>query len=333
MSSALRIVPFAAVLALVAVTFVPTARADSKDLTLGEFRLAKPADKAIIDGDTIRVEGLDSSLRLLGIDTEETFKKEANRTAANTNFRKYVTEMVASSTKPIKFGTPMGEEAKKFAQRFFSGRDTVRLDIDEKGRDKGYYGRYLVYVMIKKGGKWVNYNVECVRAGMSPYFTKYGRSARFHDEFVAAEKEARAAKRGIWKPGAKGYPDYAARLKWWGEREKAVAHFKELYEGKEGYYQLGLEEDWDKLLAAKGKKVIVFGTVGDIDLEHSPSRAFLGHRKNMDFAIISFDKERLAALHLEKFDGQYIYVEGEASEYKGRPQFRADRGQLRIWTE
>ena len=45
-----------------------------------------------------------------------------------------------------------------------------------------------------KGGTWVNYNVEAVRAGMGPYFPKYGQSRRFHPEFVAAQEEARKAK-------------------------------------------------------------------------------------------------------------------------------------------
>ena len=138
---------------------------------------------------------------------------------------------------------------------------------------------------------------------------------------------------GIWKKGAKAYTDYDVRLKWWNQRGDAVKSFKARFGGKEGYYQLGVEGDWDKLVAAKGKKVIVFGTVGKIDLEHSPSWAFLGHKKNMDFSIISFEKERLEALHLEKFAGQYIYVEGVVSLYKGRPQFRADRGKLRIWAD
>src|SRR5690348_1544606 len=48
-------------------------------LVIGEF----PIDGAnsVIDGDTIRVKGLDSSLRLLAIDTEETFKKPFEREA------------------------------------------------------------------------------------------------------------------------------------------------------------------------------------------------------------------------------------------------------------
>ena len=45
-------------------------------LSLGEFALAPGA---VVDGDTLKVSGLDASLRLLGIDTEETFKSEKDK--------------------------------------------------------------------------------------------------------------------------------------------------------------------------------------------------------------------------------------------------------------
>ena len=41
-------------------------------------------------------------------------------------------------------------------------------------------------------GEWVNYNLECVKAGYTPYFVKYGRARRFHKEFVEAQDQARA---------------------------------------------------------------------------------------------------------------------------------------------
>ena len=70
--------------------------------------------------------------------------------------------------------------------------DTAFLDRYTVGA-----GRYLAYVMVKKDGNWVNYNIECVRHGFSPYFVKYGRSRRFHREFLEAQKLARDAKLGI----------------------------------------------------------------------------------------------------------------------------------------
>src|SRR5690606_39944458 len=82
---------------------------------------------------------------------------------------------------------------------------TVRLERDQHGEIRDFYGRYLAYVFAKKDGKWVNYNIEVVRAGYTPYYQKYGRSRRFHEEFMQAEAEARAAKRGIWDPYTESY--------------------------------------------------------------------------------------------------------------------------------
>ena len=80
--------------------------------------------------------------------------------------------------------------------KFFEGADKVRLERDHPAEIRDAYQRYLAYVFVQKGGTWVNYNVESVRAGMGPYFPKYGNSRRFHDDFVKAQQEAMEAKRG-----------------------------------------------------------------------------------------------------------------------------------------
>ena len=49
-------------------------RLETPGLVIGEFTLD---DHAVVDGDTIRVAGLRTTLRLLAIDTEETFKSLA----------------------------------------------------------------------------------------------------------------------------------------------------------------------------------------------------------------------------------------------------------------
>ena len=122
----------------------------------------------------------------------------------------------------------------------------MRLERDHPGEIRDFYGRYLAYVFAKKNGQWVNYNVECVRAGHSPYFMKYGRSRRFHREFVDAQKEAQEAKRGIWKPGAMHYDDYDERLRWWAEREAAITRFeREQNEHPESHIAL---TRWDAML-------------------------------------------------------------------------------------
>jgi endonuclease YncB( thermonuclease family) len=127
-------------------------------LELGEF----PIDGAssVLDGDTIRVKGLPASLRLLGIDTEETFKKDRERAAFAAGWEQYKKKMRGSSSRPVKFATPLGEDAKHFAQAFFEDVRSVRIERDHPGEIRDFYNRYLAYVFAKKNGVWVNYNVE-----------------------------------------------------------------------------------------------------------------------------------------------------------------------------
>ena len=101
--------------------------------------------------------------------------------------------------------------------------------------------------------------------------------------------------------------------------------------GEDDFYQLGLEEDWDRLLPSEGERAVVFGTVGHIDMKAEPARVYLNHRRGMDFAIVSFEPDKLAALELDKHRGHYIYVEGIVRMYRGRPQFRPDKDKIRVW--
>ena len=86
---------------------------ETVSLELGEFPIE--GSQAVIDGDTIRVRGLDSSLRLLAIDAEETFKHADERKAFQAGWERYKKEMKGSSTRPVKYATPLGDEAKHFA--------------------------------------------------------------------------------------------------------------------------------------------------------------------------------------------------------------------------
>ena len=70
---------------------------ETPGLVIGEFRVTK-----ITDGDTIRVDGLDSSLRLLGVDTEETFKSEGDRRAYEGGWEQYKKAKRGDSTRPVK---------------------------------------------------------------------------------------------------------------------------------------------------------------------------------------------------------------------------------------
>jgi len=288
-------------------------------LLLGEFYLV---ENGVVDGDTVKVEGLDASLRLLGIDTEETFKKDADKEASDANFAEYLVAKRGDEKFPAKFATPAGELAKDFAKEFFAGHKVVRLEYDDLGRTRGVYNRYLVYVFVKMGGKWVNYNVECVRAGMSPYFPKYGYSRRYHDDFVQAQDEARAAQLGVWNPSVEHYPDYDERLEWWDRRAQAIQHYEETYKDKEDYFQLGLDSEWQRMAPMVGKQVTIFGNIGEIKKEKSPYLVQMSHVRGTSFSLVAFELADFEALDIDRYDGEYFYVRGKLSSYKDTYQFK-----------
>ncbi len=208
----------------------------------------------------------------------------------------------------------------------------MRLEYDELSRQKGVFGRYLVYVFVERNGKWVNYNVEATRAGLAPYFSKYGYSRRFHDEFVAAQEEAQAAKRGIWGNDIEHYPDYDERLLWWDTRARAIANFETKYKGKKDVFQLGLDSEWDRMANHVGETITVFGTLGKKKLDKSPYIVGLSHKRFVDFAMVAFDKAAIDALDLDRFDGQYLYVRGKMTTYKGKYQFKVQNIE-KMWME
>jgi len=287
-------------------------------LVIGEFTLARK--NPIIDGDTIRVQGLDSTLRLLAIDTEEIFHHADHRRAAETDFDAYIKAMRAKSRKPPKVGTFMGVKAMQWAKKFFAGIKTVRLERDHPKQIRGYYNRYLAYVFVNKHGKWLNYNIECVRAGMAPYFTKYGYSRRFHDEFVKAQNEARAAKRGIWNPNAKGFGDYDVRLKWWNARAEFIKKFEQDAQGKDNWIIL---TDWDaigRLEKHIDKEVVVLGTVGKIRIGDGrrPTKVTLSRRMFNDFPLIFFDKDVFGNSHIADYRGEFVRVRGTVNKYRNK---------------
>src|SRR5262245_19006588 len=108
-----RLVPLVLVAVLVACHSAKTERYNRKlaqkslqkletpGLVIGEFKITK-----VTDGDTIRVDGLDSALRLLGVVTEETFKSEGDRRAYENGWTQYAADKRGTSPRPVKFATP-----------------------------------------------------------------------------------------------------------------------------------------------------------------------------------------------------------------------------------
>ncbi len=288
-------------------------RLETPGLLIGEFALAPDP---VLDGDTIEVEGLERTLRLVALDTEETIKDEGSRRQVEADWPGYLKARRGSSPRPTKPGTPMGDEAKKFASRFFSDVDRVRLERDHPKEIRDRFDRYLAYAFVRKGGRWLNYNLEAVRAGMSPYYSKYSYSRRFHDEFAAAEKEARAAQRGIWNPDPNNrhYRDYDERKPWWDARARFVRAFEQDERGRDDFIVLTHWDALGRLQKKMGHEVTVLGQVTRVILgDRGSSRVKLG-----DVTVVFLDKDVVASTGIGRYSGEFVRVSGVVSEYRNK---------------
>jgi micrococcal nuclease len=120
----------------------------------------------VVDGDTIdispSVEGL-SRVRLIGMDTLEVY-----------------------------FGTqPYGQEASAFAKRELEGEE-VGLELDVQKIDP--YGRLLAYVYLSNGEM---FNETLLEEGYAQVAT-FPPNVKYVDRLLEAQREARAANRGLW---------------------------------------------------------------------------------------------------------------------------------------
>jgi endonuclease YncB( thermonuclease family) len=253
--------------------------AEENPLLVGEFEVER-----VIDGDTIAVKGLKGSIRFLCIDTEECEKgagAEQRTWHIANNYFNYVQEQQSKDTF-AKYNTPMGWAGKEFAEKWFPVGSTVRVEYDSLHRKKGYYNRTLGYVFVQRNGQWVNYNVECVRAGMSPYFTKYGRSERFEQEFLLAERQARAFRRGVWSPYAMGYPNYDERIAAWDRRAQAIDRFNIQNATRASAITLLDEDDWERLPKLVEEEVVLLGTADPA----GASTLSMSHKNDARLALV-----------------------------------------------
>jgi len=281
---------------------------------LGEFPLKGDVDHAVVDGDTIKVEGLDASIRILFIDTEESFKHGTARIRTkeiSDNWDEYLeSQMLRATDKPVKFNTPLGYQATLWARDFFRGASIVRLEYDSPSSKRGYYGRYLTYVFAKKGDKWVNFNIEIVKHGYSPYSTKYGRSRRFHKEFLVAQEFAKKAQLGVWSKNGKHYPDYDKRLKWWNKRGEQIDDYRNNGR-KKGYLFIGGNDyDYYKLKKFINKEVKVFGLIRDVEEDVNEYTYLLPFRQFVDVTVHVSKKAGISFDKLKDNQDYYAYIKG-----------------------
>lgn len=120
----------------------------------------------VVDGDTVEVspavDGV-ADIRLIGVDTPETYG-----------------------------GTePFGAEASEFAKNRLSGQ-RVALEFDVERIDP--YDRVLAYVYLPDGSM---FNEVLVRQGYAQVAT-FPPNVKYTDRFLEAQRQARAANRGLW---------------------------------------------------------------------------------------------------------------------------------------
>ena len=102
----------------------------------------------------------------------------------------------------------MGKVASDFTKKRLAGKS---VEIELEGKTGGRYGRLLAYVFVDDQ----NFNLQLVRQGLSPYYTKYGRSQEYDQAFRDAEKSTRDLGLTIW-----GDPELREKYLWlkskWG---------------------------------------------------------------------------------------------------------------------
>lgn len=126
----------------------------------------------VIDGDTVDVivDGREERVRLTGIDTPETARRDTGAPAEC-----------------------FGDEATAFTETLLPVGTPVRLERDIVGRDD--YGRLLAYVYRADDGIFVNY--EIVRQGYAQPLT-IPPNVTFSELMVQAARDAEAADAGLW---------------------------------------------------------------------------------------------------------------------------------------
>ena len=316
---------------LLPLKFIKAQTPDSS-LILGVYSISK-----VIDGDTFKFEGLEGSGRLLCIDTEETFKGQDALQKTNEVskvWRENYQSVRDSSKMPVKTHSPFGYKAWQWAKDFMENVKYVRLERDNNERTVGTFGRSLVYVIAYKDGKEINYNVECVRLGYSPYYNKYGDSKRFHDEFIEAQNFAKENKLGIWSSDEQCYPDYDERITWWNERARQMKYFEDNYSGLDNYVNLYNDNAYSELESLEKEKVVVFGSISNVLIKKLPYLIRIPYANKRSFDVVIFEENAnlIDELNIDELQEYNVYVKGTLTKYKDGYQIVL-KNKNQIWME
>lgn len=128
----------------------------------------------VIDGDTVIVliDGKNETLRLIGIDTPE----------------------MVDPRKPVQC---FAKEASEKAKNTLTGQK-VRLESDQTQGDKDKYNRLLRYIFLADG---TSFNKMMIEQGFAHEYT-YNLPYKYRDEYISAQKNAKANDLGLWAPDA-----------------------------------------------------------------------------------------------------------------------------------
>ncbi len=244
----------------------------------------------IVDGDTadVRIGEKTERLRLLAIDTEESWP---------------------SAHKPV---TPFGLETSKWAKAFLASEEPCFVEYGAERRD--VYDRLLAYLWRRDGDDWKMYNLESVELGYSPYFTKYGYSEHHHEAFVAAEKRAQKAQKGIWDPGLAAdlrgkYLGPGGLRAWWDDRAEALKGFQAIAQGRRDL--LDLRTRGEEIRRRAGARLTVFTAIREWKQDGSQWVGSCESKLHEPFQVVAADgADPAVETTLKAAVGRYRYFRG-----------------------
>jgi micrococcal nuclease len=224
----------------------------------------------VFDGDTllVRLGGREERVRLIGVDTPELEREGVEK-------------------------QPFADEATAFIRELADGR-SVTLRADPASRDRDVYDRLLRYVILPDGR---TLDAEIVRAGLGFAYTRFPYERM--EEYLALEREARSAGRGVWAP------DAIRRVSWRDAPRYAGA-----------------------VVAVRGRIVKTHDTGKICFLNFDPD-----YRQHLSIVIFARDYPRFDGSPDTIYRDAEVEVVGRVGDYHGRPQIVVtDPGQIRVVT-
>lgn len=145
----------------------------------------------VYDGDTLgcdfngdgKIQKPEEQVRMLGVDSPEMHYSRKNPTYGSANPQ----------------DETFAKEASRWLKQAAEGK-TVYLEFDARRVDK--YDRTLAYVFgdAKQADAKASLNAQLLRQGYATVLF-IGKNRRYETDFIAAETEARTAKKGLWAAG------------------------------------------------------------------------------------------------------------------------------------